>query len=409
MVRNREGVAITCNASAERILGVPAESLLGHPPRGCGCELLNADGAHCPRGEEPSMITLRTGRPCSDVILGVRRPDAEVRWIQVNTSPIFGEDPAAPEAVVVSYLDVTERHRSAAALRESEANYRNLFEQMPEGCAVHESAGTGETAAYRFLAVNPGLRTAHRPARGDAVNGPQPPRRAAAHGTRVGGCLRACRALRRAGPLRALFPGARQTFRSHRLASRRAAFRDDPRRRHRTARDGRAPRESEARYRHMVETAWEGVWQIDAEHRTTFVNRRMADMLGYTREELAGRPVTDFVDGAAAGMALAALGAFAPDTPHPWTADFAARTAPSFGSCSRLCPATMRPAATPAPSPWWRISPSAGRPSANSSSNAPSSSPSSTPLKIPSTFPIRARMRSCSSTVPCARRSAATP
>ena len=57
-----------------------------------------------------------------------------------------------------------------------------------------------------------------------------------------------------------------------------------------------ALRDSEARYRNIVETAQEGIWQIDADNRTTFVNQKMADMLGYTVEEMHGRPLFDFMD-----------------------------------------------------------------------------------------------------------------
>jgi PAS domain S-box-containing protein len=55
-----------------------------------------------------------------------------------------------------------------------------------------------------------------------------------------------------------------------------------------------ALRASEERYRNIVETTSEGVWMIDADHHTTYVNRRMAEMLGYTVEEMLGRPVQDF-------------------------------------------------------------------------------------------------------------------
>jgi diguanylate cyclase (GGDEF)-like protein/PAS domain S-box-containing protein len=55
-------------------------------------------------------------------------------------------------------------------------------------------------------------------------------------------------------------------------------------------------RASEERYRRIVETAFEGVWIIDRKNRTTFVNRRMADMLGYSPEEMLGKPVLAFMD-----------------------------------------------------------------------------------------------------------------
>jgi len=57
-----------------------------------------------------------------------------------------------------------------------------------------------------------------------------------------------------------------------------------------------ALRASEARYRQIVETAFEGVWIIDSNNTTTFVNPRMADMLGYTPEKMLGKPVLAFMD-----------------------------------------------------------------------------------------------------------------
>ena len=48
---------------------------------------------------------------------------------------------------------------------------------------------------------------------------------------------------------------------------------------------------SEVRYRQIVETANEGIWTIDDQGQTTFVNRALAQMLGYTIEEMTGRPL----------------------------------------------------------------------------------------------------------------------
>lgn len=53
--------------------------------------------------------------------------------------------------------------------------------------------------------------------------------------------------------------------------------------------------ESEKRYRDLVNTLNEGVWETNAEAVTTFINPKMADMLGYTPDELIGKPVSDFV------------------------------------------------------------------------------------------------------------------
>ncbi len=57
-----------------------------------------------------------------------------------------------------------------------------------------------------------------------------------------------------------------------------------------------ALRESEEEYRLLIENLQEGVWAIDSEARTVFVNRRMAEMLAYTEEEMLGKHLFDFMD-----------------------------------------------------------------------------------------------------------------
>lgn len=54
-------------------------------------------------------------------------------------------------------------------------------------------------------------------------------------------------------------------------------------------------KESEERYRLIVETAQEGIWLIDENSLTTFVNEPMARMLGYTREEMIGKHLYFFM------------------------------------------------------------------------------------------------------------------
>jgi PAS domain S-box-containing protein len=58
----------------------------------------------------------------------------------------------------------------------------------------------------------------------------------------------------------------------------------------------RALRDSEAQYRRLIESTHEGVWEIDAHANTSFVNRRMAEMLGYTVTEMIGQTLGYFTD-----------------------------------------------------------------------------------------------------------------
>jgi PAS domain S-box-containing protein len=57
----------------------------------------------------------------------------------------------------------------------------------------------------------------------------------------------------------------------------------------------REVKRSEAAYRQLVDTANEGIWAIGPVMNATLVNARMADMLGYSADEMIGKPVTDFM------------------------------------------------------------------------------------------------------------------
>lgn len=54
--------------------------------------------------------------------------------------------------------------------------------------------------------------------------------------------------------------------------------------------------QSERKYRGLIETLQEGIWVIDKDACTTYVNPRMAAMLGYTAEEMLGKRLFDFMD-----------------------------------------------------------------------------------------------------------------
>jgi two-component system cell cycle sensor histidine kinase/response regulator CckA len=65
-----------------------------------------------------------------------------------------------------------------------------------------------------------------------------------------------------------------------------------------------ALRESERRYRRIIETTNEGVWIIDASSRTTFMNPRMAAMLGVDPKSMIGASIFDYVRDEATVKAL---------------------------------------------------------------------------------------------------------
>ena len=57
-----------------------------------------------------------------------------------------------------------------------------------------------------------------------------------------------------------------------------------------------ALRESEERYRMLVETMNDGLLILDTSDRITYINQRMCEMLGYNQEELKGKHLDEFID-----------------------------------------------------------------------------------------------------------------
>lgn len=129
------------NASAERLLGLSGDQLRGRTSYDPIWGAVRIDGTDLPGDEHPAMVALRTGQPCTDVIMGIRRPDSSRIWISVNSQPIFNEGSRSPNAVVSSFTDVTARLAAERARQESEARLQCVVERVPDPIYVSDSAG----------------------------------------------------------------------------------------------------------------------------------------------------------------------------------------------------------------------------------------------------------------------------
>ena len=52
----------------------------------------------------------------------------------------------------------------------------------------------------------------------------------------------------------------------------------------------------ERHYRQLQQTAQEGMWTFDSAGSTSYANRRMTDLLGYSADEMVGRSISEFLD-----------------------------------------------------------------------------------------------------------------
>jgi serine/threonine-protein kinase len=124
------GAIRACNASAERILGLSAEQMMGRTPLDPRWQAIQEDGSVFPEETRPPIVTLRTGQPCRDVVAGVRKPDGALTWISINSQPLFRADGTTLSGVVVSFEDITDRRRTEEALRQATTELAQLRQQL---------------------------------------------------------------------------------------------------------------------------------------------------------------------------------------------------------------------------------------------------------------------------------------
>ncbi|MEG4025896.1 diguanylate cyclase domain-containing protein [Microcoleus sp. S13C4] len=112
-----DGQITTCNASAERILGLTSEQMIGRTSIDLDGRTVREDGSPFPGGQHPAMIALRTGQPVSNVLMGIHKSDRTLTWISINSQPLFHLNQSQPYAVVTTFADITERKRAEEMLR----------------------------------------------------------------------------------------------------------------------------------------------------------------------------------------------------------------------------------------------------------------------------------------------------
>ncbi len=136
MVRDPEGVLVAANPRVFEIFGTTPDSVLGRKVLDPQLPVIDEKGRPLPPEAQPDAVALATGQSQRNVVIGVRRPDGRLVWVQVNCSPFFLKEGDARHGLVVSFSDITTQRAATEAIRLAAAERLELLEAAGVARAV---------------------------------------------------------------------------------------------------------------------------------------------------------------------------------------------------------------------------------------------------------------------------------
>jgi signal transduction histidine kinase len=119
------------------------------------------DGSDYPLHTHPGLITLNTGKPLKNMIMGVRRQEGNVTWISINTEPIYYSiNREKPDAVVASFADITQAKKDKEEIQRNQKLYSDATKAVAQAVVDAQEKERAEIGYELHDNVNQILSTA---------------------------------------------------------------------------------------------------------------------------------------------------------------------------------------------------------------------------------------------------------
>ena len=121
-----DGKIQSCNKRGAEILGLTEEEALGKVIASPSWKAIKADGTAFPLTEFPAIVSLQTGFPQRNVIMGIQQINNSIVWLSVNSEALIQPGEFEPYGVVVSYTDITEAKKTEEELKKSNERFYHV-------------------------------------------------------------------------------------------------------------------------------------------------------------------------------------------------------------------------------------------------------------------------------------------
>lgn len=355
-IQQPDGSFVDVNPAALNLLGVTYEEISNTTSFSSDWKILDENGSMLPIEEIPSNLAFKTKKPVRNVTLGVFNPSKkDVVWMNVNAIPQFKANETDPYQVFVSLHDVTEQRRIEKERKDHLKEMKLITEMVVQASRMNDvdelcqylgekihsfnknsyvsvSLYDPELNAIRIRSVS-GLEKGNQELQDlftiNPLNHSIPPENInfssdqylsgklyrvpdGVYGTVANiASKKDCQLIEKKMNIKETYQvgfalddkpyGSISIFLKE----------DSDKIRYESAIETIANhfseilhrkqtehslQKSEKKYRTLIETLNEGVWQIDEHANTTFVNKHLADMLGYTSKEMMGKSLFSFMD-----------------------------------------------------------------------------------------------------------------
>ena len=142
VLQDRTGAIVEFNPAALKVLDLTADELTGKTSLDPDWGSIQEDGTDFPGEAHPAMVTLKTGQTQNDVVMGIKSKSKGLRWIKINSNPLYLDSKESPSHAVTTFSDITEVKKFEAdrlnfQIQLTEAERLSSLGQMAGGVA-HE-------------------------------------------------------------------------------------------------------------------------------------------------------------------------------------------------------------------------------------------------------------------------------
>ncbi len=123
MMIHADGTIATCNKRGAEILGLTMEQVLGKAVDSNAWNAIKPDGSLFPVNQFPAIVSLQTGFPQRNVIMGLEQPGGMLVWLSVNSEALIKPGEFEPYAVVVSFSDISNFMMTEKELKKSNERF----------------------------------------------------------------------------------------------------------------------------------------------------------------------------------------------------------------------------------------------------------------------------------------------